>query len=272
LTATADTVLAHSVSGDGPPLLLLNGGLMSYAAWEPLASSLAASCRLVRCDFRGQLLSPGDAPRTLSGHAADVLRLLDALEIPSAHVAGVSFGALVGLMLAAEAPARVRSLIAMNATDRVTPEMTARGKPAREAAIAGDGGRLLDLVSQTTWSPEFRAAQAPALAARRQAVGLLPRAWFAGVAQLMASLEDLDLTALLPRITCPTLVVGGEADVTFPIEHSRNLVAGIAGARLVVIPQGSHGVVLERSADAVDLIVNFLREIEATQASPADSS
>jgi 3-oxoadipate enol-lactonase len=267
---TIGDVLAHTVSGDGPPLLLLNGGLMSYAAWEPLAGPLAAACRLVRCDFRGQLLSPGVAPPTLDGHADDLLRLLDALGIESAHAAGVSFGALVGLTLAARAPSRVRSLIAMNATERITPEIAARGAPAREAAHAaatgGDGGRLLDLVVETTWSPEYRAAQAPALAVRRQAVSLLPRTWFAGVEQLMAALEDLDLRPLLPRIACPTLVVGGEADVTFPAEHSRALADGIPGARLVLIPEGSHGLIIERAPQVVDLVIHFVRDVERMSA------
>jgi pimeloyl-ACP methyl ester carboxylesterase len=259
-------VLAHTVSGDGPPLLLLNGGLMSYPAWEPLAGPLAARSRLVRCDLRGQLLSPGPAPATLGGHAADLLQLLDALQIESAHVAGVSFGALVGLTLAASAPGRVRSLIAMNATDRVTREIAERGRPAREAAHdaanGGDGGRVLDLVAAATWSTEYQAVQAAAIAARRQAVSLLPRSWFAGLEQLMASLEDLDLTPLLPSIACPTLIVGAECDETFPIEHSRALAAGIPGARLVVMPRGSHGVVIERPAEVVNLVVNFLQEVE----------
>jgi pimeloyl-ACP methyl ester carboxylesterase len=130
MTATGG-VLAHTVSGDGPPLLLLNGGLMSYPAWEPLAGPLSGRFRLVRCDFRGQLLSPGPAPTTLEGHAADLLQLLDALQIESAHVAGVSLGALVGVTLAAGAPQRVRSLIAMNATDRGAWSPGARSRPRR---------------------------------------------------------------------------------------------------------------------------------------------
>jgi 3-oxoadipate enol-lactonase len=185
-------------------------------------------------------------------------------------VAGVSFGALVGLTFAARSPSRVRSLIAMSATERITHEIEARGAPAREAAHAaahgGDGGRLLDLVAEATWSAEYRAAQALALAARRQAVSLLPRSWFAGVEQLMAALERLDLRPLLPRIACPTLVVGGEADVTFPPEHSRALADGIPGARLVLIPGGSHGLVIERAPQVVDLVVHFVRDAERMSA------
>jgi 3-oxoadipate enol-lactonase len=59
----------------------------------------------------------------------------------------------------------------------------------------------------------------------------------------MAALEGLDLRPLPAEDRLPTLVVGGEADATFPPEHSRALADGIPGARLVLIREGSHGLV-----------------------------
>ena len=265
-------ILSHVVNGDGPPLLLLNGGLMSYAAWEPFVSGIAGTCRVVRCDFRGQLLSPGDAPATLVGHADDVLRLLDALGVESAHVAGASFGALVGITLAARAPRRIRSLAAITATDRMTPDMeagSARMREACRAALAGgDGGRVLDLVTAATWSPGFLAAQAAVLAARRSAVALLPSKWFAGLERLLASMDGLDLRPLLSQITCPALVIGGERDVTFPVEHSRELAARIPHARLVVVPDGYHGLIVEQAPLVFGLLADFVREAEGARSVP----
>jgi pimeloyl-ACP methyl ester carboxylesterase len=263
-------ILTHVVTGDGPPLLLLNGGLMSYSAWEPLAAVIGRSCRVVRCDFRGQLMSPGDAPPTFAGHADDLLRLMDALDLDSAHVAGASFGALAGITLAARAPARVRSLVAITATDHMTPEMdagSARMRAACRAALdGGDAGRVMDLVNTSTWSPEFLAAQSSVLAARRQAVAMLPRAWFVGLEQLLASMDGLDLRPLLPGITCPTLVIGGDQDVTFPVEHSRALAASITDATLVIVPNGYHGLVVEHAPRVIELLVNFVRDVEAARA------
>ena len=260
------SVLAHAVDGGGPPLLLLNGGLMTYAAWEPLAAPLARTCRVIRCDFRGQWLSPGEPPDTLDGHAADLAELLDDLGDTSVHVAGASFGALVGLVMAARMPSRVRSLVAMTATDRITPDM-AEGASAlraacRDAAAGGDGRRVFDLINEATWSPSFRSAQAALLAARREQIGLLPRSWFAGLERLMAPLDGLDLRPLLPSIACPTLVVGGDIDLTFPVEHSRALAAGIRGSRLEVMPGGSHGLCIEQAPRVVEMIGTFVREID----------
>ncbi len=104
---TTGAPLAHEVAGQGPPLLLLNGGLMSLRAWEPVVTRLRTQFTVIRCDLRGQLLSPGAPPATLSGHADDVCALLDHLGIGQAHVAGASFGALVGITCAAHHLARV---------------------------------------------------------------------------------------------------------------------------------------------------------------------
>ena len=110
-------VLTHRVDGDGSPLLLLNGGMMSMAAWEPIARRLAARHRVIRCDFRGQLLSPGPPCASMEDHADDVAALLDALGETRVDVVAASFGAYVGLLLAARHPERVHSLVAATVTD-----------------------------------------------------------------------------------------------------------------------------------------------------------
>jgi 3-oxoadipate enol-lactonase len=266
-------ILAHATNGDGAPLLLLNGGLMTIAAWEPYVTALAPSLRVVRCDLRGQLLSPGTPPATFQGHANDLVRLLDTLAIEAVHVAGASFGALVGVVLAASAPQRVRSLAAITATDRMTPQMddgTRRLREAcREALAGGDGGRILDLINPTTWSPEYLQAQATVLAARRKGVARLPPAWFTGLDGLLTSMLGLDLRPLLSSIVCPTVVIGGERDVTFPVEHSRDLARGIPGARLVIVPDGPHGLVIERASAVIDLLKHHVAEVEDREHSRA---
>jgi pimeloyl-ACP methyl ester carboxylesterase len=264
--------LAHDVAGDGPPLLLLNGGLMSLRAWDPVASRLQARFTVVRCDLRGQLLSPGPTPATLAGHADDVGALLDYLGLGRVHVAGASFGALVGLTFAAHHLERVATLTAMVATDRITPEMSAGGRAladaCRVAAEGGDGGRVFDLIEQGTFSPEYRRAHADELKARRQAISLLPHAWFSGLVDLLATLDGLDLRPLLTRITCPTLVLGAGHDVTFPVFHSQELARRLPDAHLRIIPEAAHGVVLEEPDVVTESIIEF---IETAGSGPAVS-
>jgi Predicted hydrolases or acyltransferases (alpha/beta hydrolase superfamily) len=254
--------LTHRVDGAGEPLLLLNGGMMSIAAWDDIAIPLAARFRVVRCDFRGQLLSPGLPPADLAGHAADVVALLDALRIDAAHVVGTSFGAEVGLVLAAEHPTRVRSLVAATAFDHASAEMLRLAQTVRDACrdavTGGDGGLMFDAMLPTTYGEAYLAANAVTLAARRERVAALPPAWFDGVDGILAAVQHCDLRPLLPRITCPTLVVVAGLDRTAPPARGRALAAGIPGARLVEIPDSAHALVVEQPRLFVDICLEFL--------------
>ncbi len=261
-------VLAHQVDGDGPPLLLLNGGLMSLGAWEEYVSPLAHAYRVVRCDFRGQLLSPGPPP-PLEGHAHDLADLLDHLAIDAAHVMGTSFGGEVGLLFAALHPDRVRSLTAVTATDRVRPEartaLQALIQACRAAAEGGDGGRVLDLLIPHTFSPDYLETHADLVARRRRQIAALPPAWFEGLAGLVASLDGLDLRPWLGRIRCSTLVVAAEKDLTFPVEEARALAAAIPGAWLELIPGAGHGLVIEAPERLIAILNEFLANLTLEQ-------
>jgi pimeloyl-ACP methyl ester carboxylesterase len=257
-------MLAHRVDGAGEPLVLLNGGMMTMMAWEATASRLAASYRVIRCDFRGQLMSlgAGAPPATLRDHAADVVALLDHLGIARVHVVGASFGALIGIVMTAKHPARVHTLVAANATDAIDTDDHLEGRPLRDAvrraASGGDGREVLDLMVPHTFSDEWLAANAAVMEARRAQFALMPAAWYAGLDAILGSLEHADLRPLLPAVARPTLVVAAERDRMFPVDRSRALAAGIAGARLVIVPRAAHALVSEDPAAFVDAILPFL--------------
>jgi len=134
-------VLAHQLDGDGEPLLLLNGGMMSISSWNPFIEPFVERYRVVRCDFRGQLRSHEPPHRTLDGHVADVIALLDTLEIERTCVIAASFGAEVGLLLAATHPARVASLVVATATDVATQLMRDGGAELGRACRDAAAGR-----------------------------------------------------------------------------------------------------------------------------------
>jgi pimeloyl-ACP methyl ester carboxylesterase len=248
-------MLTHRIDGDGPPLLLLNGGLMSIAAWQPFADALSPRHRVIRCDFRGQLLTPGP-PFAMSWgeHAADVVELLDALNVESAHVAGVSFGAEVSMLLAALHPSRVSRLTVISATDYTTAEMRADAAEGRVLAQT-DPAELFRRVARKTWSASWLAAQPPELIEQRaRAMAALPPAFFAGAAAILSLLETLDLRPHLGKVEAPTLVIGGENDEVFPPEHSRAIAAAIPNARLEIVETVGHGLLFERPERMIELL------------------
>ncbi len=259
---SGDGLLAHRVEGEGEPLLLLNGGLMTYAAWQPVADRLRRHHRLVLCDLRGQLLSPGPAPRELADNVADLTALLDRLGIGSAHVLGTSYGGSVALLLAALAPERVRSLVAVTVADHSDPVMRRRGEELRALLAAATDvpgrRRFHEHLSTLVYSAAYQERSADELAARRTQVAALPGAWFAQLDGILSAVATLDLRPHLAAIRAPTLVVVAGEDRLIPAERSLALAAAIAGAETRIHETSGHALVAEDPAWLAGVSLEFL--------------
>jgi pimeloyl-ACP methyl ester carboxylesterase len=267
---TTNGLLAHRVEGEGPPLLLLNGGMMTYAAWEPLAATLREHHRLVLCDLRGQLLSPGRAPLDLAANVADLTALLDHLEIPSAHVLGTSYGGEIGLLLAALRPARVRALIAVTVSDHATAAIK-RGVGELRALLAEGAEpaarrRFHERLVEEVYSAPFKERFGAELAARGAQVAALPAAWFIDLDGLLAATEILDLRPHLGAIRCPTLIVVAGADRVMPPARSLALAAAIRGAEVRTHETSGHALVAEDPAWLARVALDFLAHHAAATA------
>jgi pimeloyl-ACP methyl ester carboxylesterase len=116
---------------DAPPLLMLHGLTQQSHAFDHVAARFAGRYRCIAPDFRGRGDSDWAPPATylLPQYVDDVAKLLDALELPSAHILGTSLGGLCGLSLGAVDPQRLLSL----ALNDIGPEIDPAGR-ARIAA------------------------------------------------------------------------------------------------------------------------------------------
>lgn len=272
----APPAIHHVVQGEGAPIVLLNGGMMTTFHWEPIAAKLRGKHRVILLDFRGQLQSPitptAPAPADLAGHARDVVAVLDTLGIKKAHLAGTSFGSLVALVMAAEHPDRVSSVVALNSTARLSPENVEGTKLlrrlAQEAVAGGDGGKVLDTIVPTTYSPEWIAANQEVLPLRRQQVAALPKGWFGGVDAILGALETMNLAPYLAKIRAPVTpitIIASEKDVTFPVPFSEELLKAIPGSQLVIVAGASHGYVLEHPDDVAARIESAIERAIAAE-------
>ncbi len=264
---TTTGLLAHKVEGPrdggtGEPLLLLNGGLMTYAAWQPLSTRLERHHRLILCDLRGQLLSPGDVPAELEGNLADLTALLDHLEIESTHVLGASYGGEIAVLLAALAPDRVRSLVAVTAADYADEQMRRVSDEWRALLAAATDeesrGRFHERLVAGVYSDGFRRRFGEQLAARRSQVAAMPESWWSGVRGIFEAVAPVDLRPHLGAVRAPTLVVVAAHDGMIPTERSLALAAAIPGAETRIHETSGHALVAEDPAWLAEVSLDFL--------------
>jgi pimeloyl-ACP methyl ester carboxylesterase len=258
-------LLYHRVEGNGEPLLLLNGIAMSVNSWQPIAERLVEKYQVIRCDLRGQLMSPGPPPSDVTEHADDVAALLDHLDTGPVHVVGTSFGGVVAIPLAARRAELVRSLISVASVDAFDDLMAvevARWQEGCEQSLRGpDRGLISDVLEETVYSPTYIEAHRAERRERRRQIGTLPDTWFEGLIGLLESAPTVSVRRLLRDIRCPTLVVAAELDGFIPLDRTRDLALGIPGARFMVMEGAGHAVVVEQPEELAEICLDFFREV-----------
>jgi 3-oxoadipate enol-lactonase len=254
--------LAFRCDGEGEPLLLLNGIAMSIASWEPVAAPLARWFRVIRCDMRGQLLSPVPPPADVAEHADDVLMVLDKLGVARCHVVATSFGGAVGAVLAARYPERVASYVTIASADGFDEEMADEVRRWRQATIAAVEGPNREALAQAlepvVYSADWLAGHQLERRLARAAVAALPDLWYRNLVQLIDSADSFVLEGVLDKVRCPTLVVAAGEDGFIPRDRCRSLAEAIPGAEFEVIDGAGHAVVVEQPGRIVEIVQSFL--------------
>ena len=246
--------LAFEIHGPehGPTLLLVRPLGGSMASWADFSDRLARDIRLVMFDGRGTGRS-GPAPWSLTTRsmARDAKALLDVLEIPKAHVYGISLGGMVSSWLAVDHPEKVDRLVLASAVPMGTmfrPQAIGRGlsvagcltqsAPLAEACMAT---RILSHHFREQHPDEVerirkRAAQFPAT---HRALGIL-----------LAAAARHDVGRHLPEIAAETLVLHGEHDPLLTEQSQGKLLQGIPSVTFDTIVGAGHDI----SAEAPEIV------------------
>jgi pimeloyl-ACP methyl ester carboxylesterase len=193
----------YQVEGAGVPLVLQHGFTDSLESWykQGYVEGLQDAYQLILIDARGHGASdkPHDpAAYDFQSNVADILAVLDALHIPTAHFLGYSMGGQIGFALAQYAAAGFSSLIVGGAD----PYRASSAEYESWFQILQQGGMAAFV---QVW--EQQVPVAPALRAR-----LLANDAEAMIAYRVKRLEHPGFTEVLPTMTMPCLLYVGEAD------------------------------------------------------------
>jgi pimeloyl-ACP methyl ester carboxylesterase len=176
---------------------------------------------------------------------------------PRFALAGLSMGGYIGLEIVRQQPNRVAKLALLDTgAGPEVPERTAQRKPMIELAQQGRFAEITDhqfplLVHRTRHGD---AALKAIVRAMNEETG--PEAY---CRQQQAIIGRSDLRPELAAIACPTLVLVGDDDQLTPPALAREMAAGIAGARLVVVPQCGHLSTLERPQAVNEALLDWMR-------------
>ncbi|MEU0405153.1 alpha/beta fold hydrolase [Streptomyces sp. NPDC006197] len=251
MSETPPNTLQFRVDGrEDAPVLVLGPSLgTTFHMWDRQIPELVRDWRVVRFDLPGHGGAPAEPFTSVAELGDRLLATLDALGVQRFGYAGCSLGGAVGLDLALRAPHRVASLALVATSPRFG---TADEFRQRGVIVRTNGLEPMARTAPEQWfTPLFAGAQPAIVDWAVQMVRTTDPACYIAACEALAV---FDVREALGSIGIPALVlVGSEDQVTGPAE-ARTLVAGIADARLAVVPGASHLAPVEQPAAVTDLL------------------
>jgi 3-oxoadipate enol-lactonase len=260
LSSACELAYVEHGARDAAPLVLASSLGTTNAMWDPQAAVLAERYRVIRYDTRGHGASPAPAgPYAIDDLGADVLALLERLELERVSFCGLSIGGMTGLWLAANAPERIRRLVVVCSSPHLPPAQ-AWAERAQTVRAADSTEPIADAVVSRWLTPAYAQAH-PEI--RQWLRSMLVSCQAEGYASCCAAIERMDLRDALPAIRAPALIIGGEFDLaTPPDQHARVIAERVPGARLELVP-AAHLANVELPDAVTQLIIDHLDHEES---------
>jgi pimeloyl-ACP methyl ester carboxylesterase len=219
------------------PVILLHGGFASSDEWGFEVPLLSKTHKVIVVDSRGHgRSSMSDQALGYNLMASDVLHLMDYLKIKKASIVGWSDGGIIGLILAIKNPERVNKLFTFGSNYNLSGY---KSEPLDSTLAARYMARVQANYRKLSPTPDN-------FAGLRKALG-----------KMYSTEPDLNPDEI-KTIKAPTVIACGEYEQFIKLEHFQDLAHLIPGAKLVILPNVSHGGPLQDPAQFHQALVNLL--------------
>ncbi|WP_373987300.1 alpha/beta fold hydrolase [Duganella sp. BuS-21] len=256
----------YKKTGSGVPLLHIHGSAYGHRNFEKLTPLVSQHAEVIDFDLPGygESLMGATKPSDMAGISDQVYDFIRALGYNKVNLHGTSFGAMLGLTLAARHPEVVDRLVLSCFLARYDQAARMMRGTWKRAALDSGMEAVADLTSVAGFARGFYdrpEAQAQLQSMRDAFSKTIPAAFVAGT----ETIERTDLGPLVPMVTARTLLLAGEEDNMCPFKPSDSGIGiyqmkkTLPKCELRIVPDSGHYLVVEQPAITADLIVEFLQ-------------
>lgn len=229
------------------PVVLVHGAGGSRLQWPPQLRRMPGQA-VYSLDLPGHGRSPGPGETTIEGYAGRLLSWARQVDLGPVVFVGHSMGGAIALLTALVEPERAAGLVLIGTGARLRVHPSLLELTASATGLAG----AIEMVMAMAFGPN-----PPTDLARRSGAGFAetPAAVLHGD---FSACDRFDAMERLKEIRGPALVICGREDRLTPLKYSQRLAEGISGARLAVVEEAGHMVMLERPPQVAAAIQGFL--------------
>src|SRR6516165_7628375 len=246
------------------PVLMMHGFARNATFWNRWVPAIAESRRIFRPDLLGCGASEAPAQSyrfTPEKIRAEILAVFEAISLRRVHWVGESSGGIIGLLLAAEHPERIASLVLCNTPTRISDEIKGIYALDRESTAAAIRAYGTGEWCRRTLGYRLDLEHAPE-PLREWCIAEMDKTRPDIAAALHECFEAIDTKPLLPVIKAPVLLLSGDKS-RIASEQQKILAATLPCGRLELFAGYGHGVNLLQPERCACAALDFWREVEA---------
>jgi pimeloyl-ACP methyl ester carboxylesterase len=234
-----------------PPLVLIHGAGGSHLYWPPEIRRLTG-LRVLALDLPGHGKSGGRGQQSIAGYVQSVIDWLQAMEIYKANFTGHSMGAAICLDLALNYPDQVNALclIGSGAKLRVHPEIIQN--LASETTFHRAITHIIAHGFSPTTPQRLKELAEKRMLQTRQSV----------LYSDFTACDAFDVTGRISHVVQPTMIIHGNDDRLVPKRYAQFLADQIPNARLEIVPDAGHMVMLEKPLLVSDIMKIFFANLD----------
>lgn len=244
--------------GTGEPVIFLNGLMMSTESYRMFVPDLSKHMRILLLDLVDQGASdPADEPFSVWAHMDFITAFLAFLDLPSAHIMGMSYGGEVALAYALTYAERVRSLALYNTIPCLDEHLKAMNVLWKTAFATKDEVLIKKMLFPLVYSRKYYNShpdRMSRLCSRKNTK--LPPHYFDALIRTASSTEEFDIVEQLRKIKVPTLICGADEDMVTPLYYQNLLHEKIKDSRQIIFHETGHSAIYEQP----DLFVRSLSD------------
>ena len=254
------------VTGAELPVVFWPSILVDGDMWNDVVALLTADFQTIVIDPPGHGESEPIGRRFTLDQCGDALiEIMDSLNLERAIIVGNSWGGMVALNVGARYRERCHALAIMNSSARkaTVRQWLEYGAMPLIVRLLGIAPPLPSIAAFSFLGRSSRKDRPDLKAFIRKKMQRLDReSAVATVNSILLGRSDQRL--LLDRIAVPTMILGGTEDRVFPKAHQDEMLSGITGSRLVMVPKAGHFAPLEAALAVSAALREFIDEVTVT--------
>ena len=250
----------YEVHGEGTPLVMLNGIMMSTLSWAMFLPELTKENQVILLDFFDQ----GQSDKMTSNYKQDiqvevVKAVIDELNLKAIHLFGISYGGEIALQFTLRYGNLVDKLLLFNTVAWTSPWLADIGAGWKKAAELADAEMFYHVSIPVIYSPSFYTQHVAWMNERKALLmQVFNPPFLKAMSRLIESAEGFDVRSQLATIEASTLVVSSELDFITPVADQLAIHQGIQDSAYAEIKNCGHASMYEKPMEFISMLKGFL--------------